>query len=31
MLSRPELEGEELAAIERDRLPALGWWWSGAV
>jgi SAM-dependent methyltransferase len=31
LLNRPELEREELAAIERDRLPALGWWWSGGV
>jgi SAM-dependent methyltransferase len=28
MLDRPELEHEELAAIERDRLPALGWWYA---
>lgn len=31
VLGRPELEREELAAIERDRLPALGWWWAGAL
>ena len=31
MLGRPDLEREELAAIERDRLPALGWWWAGAL
>jgi SAM-dependent methyltransferase len=30
MLSRPELEGEEHAEIERGRLPAVGWWYSGA-
>jgi SAM-dependent methyltransferase len=29
MLERPELERDELAEIERDRLPALGWWWAG--
>lgn len=31
MLDRPELEREELGAIERDQLPALGWWWAGTV
>jgi SAM-dependent methyltransferase len=31
LLNRPDLERGELAAIERDRLPALGWWWSGTV
>ena len=30
VLGRPELEREELAAIERDRLPAIGWWWAGS-
>lgn len=30
MIGRPELEGEEHAAIERGRLPAVGWWYSGA-
>lgn len=30
VLGRPELEREELAAIERDQLPAIGWWWAGA-
>jgi SAM-dependent methyltransferase len=29
VLGRPDLEREELAAIERGRLPALGWWWAG--
>lgn len=31
LLNRPDLEREELAAIERDRLPALGWWWMGTA
>jgi SAM-dependent methyltransferase len=31
LLNRPDLERGELAAIERDRLPALGWWWTGAA
>jgi SAM-dependent methyltransferase len=31
MLDRPDLEREELAALERDRLPAIGWWWAGAA
>ena len=30
MLRRPDLEREELAAVERDRLPAVGWWYVGA-
>lgn len=30
MLGRPDLERDELAAIERGRLPALGWWYAGA-
>jgi SAM-dependent methyltransferase len=30
MLGRRDLEREELAAIERDRLPAIGWWYAGA-
>jgi len=30
MIGRPDLEREELAALERDRLPAIGWWWAGA-
>lgn len=29
MLARHELDGEEHAAIERGRLPAVGWWYSG--
>jgi len=29
MLGRPELEREEIAAVERDRLPAIGWWYAG--
>jgi SAM-dependent methyltransferase len=31
MLGRPELEREEVAAIARDRLPAIGWWYVGAT
>jgi SAM-dependent methyltransferase len=30
MVDRRELEGEERAAIERGRLPAIGWWYRGA-
>jgi SAM-dependent methyltransferase len=30
MLGRPDLEREELAAIERGRLPEIGWWYAGA-
>jgi SAM-dependent methyltransferase len=30
MLKRPELEREEVAEIERGRLPAIGWWYVGA-
>ena len=30
MLGRHELEGEEHAAIERGRLPAVGWWYAGS-
>ena len=30
MLGRPELEREELAELERDRLPAIGWWYVGS-
>jgi 2-polyprenyl-3-methyl-5-hydroxy-6-metoxy-1,4-benzoquinol methylase len=29
MLGRHELDGEEQAAIERGRVPAVGWWYSG--
>jgi SAM-dependent methyltransferase len=29
MLGRPDLEREEIAAVERDRLPAIGWWYAG--
>jgi SAM-dependent methyltransferase len=31
MLGRHELEGEEHAAIERGRVPAVGWWYRGAL
>jgi SAM-dependent methyltransferase len=31
MLERPDLEREELRAIEEDRLPAIGWWYAGAL
>jgi len=30
MVSRPDLERGELAAIERGELPAIGWWYAGA-
>ena len=30
VLGRPDLVREELAEIERDRLPAIGWWYVGA-
>ncbi len=30
MLERPDLEREELAALEDARLPAIGWWYAGA-
>ena len=30
MLRRPDLEREELAALEHGRLPAIGWWYAGA-
>ena len=30
MLGRPDLEREELAALEHGRLPAIGWWYAGA-
>jgi SAM-dependent methyltransferase len=29
MIGRPDLEREELRAIEGDRLPAIGWWYAG--
>ena len=29
MLGRPDLERAELAALERDQLPAIGWWYAG--
>lgn len=31
LLARPELERDERAAIEGDRLPAIGWWYVGAL
>jgi SAM-dependent methyltransferase len=30
MLGRPDLEREEVAALERGRLPEIGWWYGGA-
>ena len=29
MLDRPDLERTEFAALERGRLPAIGWWYAG--
>jgi len=31
MIGKHELEGAEHAAIERERLPAIGWWYRGAA
>jgi len=30
MIGRADLERDELAAIERDELPSIGWWYAGA-
>ena len=30
IVGRPDLERAELTAIERDELPAIGWWYAGA-